>query len=211
MLITNKEDLLDKLKLVVGKDCIYIQVLDYTLFVYSYSDYYYLRSSSEQSTLHPIGSILKLDITSEDIKILKKYLSLKSSRIEIKDNCIYLAKYKQTKKDLVPILVEGSEVIINLEVVDRLPNYVSHELPISKATSFINNSHLPAKIDTKFEFDAIELVQGVYVNSNLLPTINKIFEGDVIAVGYNLEDNTCSLVGGLDTNVLYVKCLDKVS
>ena len=206
MLITNKGDLLDKLKLVVSKDCIYIQVLDYTLFVYSYSDYCYLRSSSEQSISHPVGSILKLDITSDDIKILKKYLNLKSSRIELKDNCIYLAKYKKTKKDLVPILIEGSEVVINLEVVSELP----YELPINKPTSFIDNSDLPTKIDTKFEFEAVELLQDVYINSNLLPTINKVFEGNIVDVGYNLESNTCSLVGGLDTNVLYVKCLDKV-
>lgn len=207
MLITNKEDLLDKLKLVVGKDCIYMQVLGYTLFLFSYSDYYYLRSSSEQSTLHPIGSILKLDITSEDIKILKKYLSLKSSRIEIKDNCIYLAKYKQTKKDLVPFLIEGSEVVITLEVVNKLP----YELFTNEPKFFIEDSSLPTKIDTKFEFEAIELAQDVYVNSKLLPTISKIFEYDIVTIGYNLEDNTCSLVDGLGTNVLYVKCLDRIS
>lgn len=214
MLITNKIDLLEKLKLNVSKDYIYLTKLsrDYILNIFSYLDTCYLHNITEQSIDEDVDNnykyIYRLESNSEEYKLLKKYLSLKSSRIEIKDDKLILQRIKQTKKDPEPIIID--ETIINLEVMGNLPFDFSN-LEYTNLISCLDYSNLPEKIDTKFEFEAYNIHSSIHINSKLLPTIHKIFNDRYIDVEYNVENNICRILDNDSQNYLYIKCLDKIS
>jgi len=214
MLITNKDDLLDKLKLNVSKDYIYLTKLsrDYILNIFSYSDIYYLHSITEQSIDEYVDNyykyIYRLESNSDEYNLFKKYLTLKSSRIEIKDDKLILQKIKQTKKDPEPIIID--EIIIDLEVVKILP-YNFKDLDYNFLIDWYVTEDILDKVKTKFKFEAYNIHSSIYINSKILPTIHKIFNDRYIDVEYNVENNICKLLDNDSKNYLYIKCLDKVS
>ena len=210
MIITNKEDLLQKLKLVVAKDFVYLVTNKHNLHIYSYFDFYYLESISQQTLNNLIHDIVTIDINSENYKIFKKYLSLKSSRIEYKDGNILMCKVKQNKNDSIPIIIDNSEVSLDTFRVDNLPFNFSL-LDYVTIDNYEDVYIFPNKVDTNFEFDSYKISDSIYINSKLLPIIHKVFSDSYVDIEYNLENNICRLSNNDSLNYLYIKCLKKVS
>jgi len=211
MLITNKEDLLQKLKLIVSKDNIYLTTDQHNLHIYSYSDFYYLESISQQTLNNLIQDIVTIDINSEDYKTFKKYLSLKSSRLEYKDGYILMCKVKQNKNDSIPIIIDNSEVWLTTNKVNELPYNFTYIFNYENIDNYEDVCIFPNKVDTKFEFDSYKISDSIYINSKVLPIIHKVFSDSYVDIEYNLENNICKLSNNDAGNYLYIKCLDRIS